>query len=245
LLEVAALNLRHASSLRLFEIGPVFLPSSAPLPDERERAAFLIAGSSAEPSLYEREPRRADFFDAKVALESALSSLGLLRTLEFEPADELSLRPGASARVICAGRVAGTLGAIHPLVLRAFDLEAEAVFVAELELEPLLAGAGARVAYTEFDRLPSIDIDIACIVDSGVSAAAIRAAARESAGALLREVEIFDVFRGPQIGEDKKAIALRLRLNGGDRTLEMSEALAVRTAVTSALRERLHATIRE
>ena len=65
------------------------------------------------------------------------------------------------------------------------------------------------------------------------------------AGALLREVEIFDVFRGPQIGEDKKAIALRLRLNAGDRTLEMSEALAVRAAVTSALREHLRATIRE
>jgi phenylalanyl-tRNA synthetase beta chain len=245
LLEVAALNLRLASSLRLFEIGPVFLPSSGSLPDERERAAFLIAGSSAEPSLYDREPRRADFFDAKVALESALSSLGLSRTLELEPADELALRPGASARVICGGRVAGNLGAIHPLVLRAFDLEAQAVFAAELELEVLLAGAGARVAYAEFDRLPSIDIDIACIVENGVSAAAIRAAARESAGALLREVEIFDVFRGPQIGENKKAIALRLRLNAGDRTLEMSEALAVRAAVAGALREELGATIRE
>ena len=245
LLEVAALNLRQVSSLRLFEIGPVFLPSDGTLPDERERAAFLVAGLSAEPSLYDREPRHTDFFDAKAVLEGTLSSLGLRHALSIEPADAVSFRPGAVARVLAGGRDAGAIGAVHPLVLRAFGLEGHSVFVAELELSALLVGASARAIYADFDRLPSIDIDIACIVNGEVTAAAIRDAARGSAGALLREVEIFDVFRGPQIGEGKKAVALRLRLNAGDRTLEMSEALAVRSVVTAALRQGLGATIRE
>jgi phenylalanyl-tRNA synthetase beta chain len=83
------------------------------------------------------------------------------------------------------------------------------------------------------------------VVSESVSAETIRRVSRDSAGPLLRGVEIFDVFRGPQFGEDKLAVALRLRLNAGDRTLEMSEALAVRAAVAAALRERLGATIRE
>ncbi len=245
LLEIAASNLRHTGGCRLFEIGPVFLASDAPLPDERERAAFLLAGRAADPSLHDREPRRVDFFDAKAVLESALGSLGLGRELSIEAANEAVFRPGASARVSSGGRVVGSVGAVHPLVLRAFELEAQPVFVAELELGVLLAGFGERARYAEFDRLPSIDIDIACVVALSVTAEAVRRVARTAAGALLREVELFDVFRGAQFGEDQKALAIRLRLNAGNRTLEMAEALEVRGRVAAALRTELSATIRE
>jgi phenylalanyl-tRNA synthetase beta chain len=73
----------------------------------------------------------------------------------------------------------------------------------------------------------------------------VRSAARTAAGPLLRDVELFDVFRGPQFGDDQKALALRLRLNAGNRTLEMGEALEVRGRVAAALRTELSATIRE
>jgi len=244
LLEIAAANLRHTSGCRLFEIGRVFLTSDGPLPDERERAAFLLAGAAAEPSLHEREPRRLDFFDAKAVLESALARLGL-RAPSIEPSNEPGFRPGASARVSSRGRVAGSIGAVHPLVLRAFDLEAYPVFAVELELGVLLTDASERVRYADFDRLPSIDIDIACVVSLSVTAEDVRRTARDAAGPLLRDVELFDVFRGPQFGEDRKALAVRLRLNAGSRTLEMAEALEVRSRVAAALRSSLSATIRE
>jgi phenylalanyl-tRNA synthetase beta chain len=242
LLESVALNLRHSDSCRLFEIGPVFLPSAEVLPDERERAALVLAGSAIVPSMYEREPRSVDFFDLKAALEQALEIGSLWQALEIQPETLPGYRPGASASLLIDGRPVGRMGALHPLVLRGFGLDDQAVLAGELELGPLLARARS---HPDFDRLPSIEIDIACILPEAVSAENVRSAARAAAGPLLRGVEIFDVFRGPQFGEGRLAMALRLRLNGGDRTLEMSEALSVRAGVAAALRERLGATIRE
>jgi phenylalanyl-tRNA synthetase beta chain len=186
-----------------------------------------------------------DFFDLKAALAEALEVGSLWQRLSIQAESLAGYRPGACASLMLDGRRVGRIGAVHPLVLRAFGLEDQPVFAGELELEPLLARTSAHPQFVDFDRLPSIEIDIACILPAGVNAASVRDVARAAAGPLLRDVEIFDVFRGPQFGEGRLAMALRLRLNGGDRTLEMSEALAVRAEVAAALRERLDATIRE
>jgi len=246
MLEAVALNLRHTEGCRFFQLGPAFWPntSGGPLPVERERVAFVLAGLAEPPSLFQREPRRVDFFDLKAVAEALLAALRI-EGVVFEPTDEPPYRPGAAARLVRAGKSYGTIGAVHPVVAKAFDLEQRAVFAGELALDDLLADAGGRPRYVEYDRFPSIDIDIAMVLPLAVSAGAVRDTVRVAAGPLLREVEVFDEFRGAQFGDDRKGLAVRLRLNGGERTLEMSEALEARARATEALRKELGAQIRE
>lgn len=246
LLAAAANNLRHEASCRLFEIGPVFLPATDPreVPTEEEHVSLVIAGLAREPSLHEPKPPRLDFFDAKGLLTAVLSALRVGDGVEWVPYAEAPYRPFAAARMVRNGRSYGTLGAVHPLVLRAFDLEDQPVFVADLSLRTLLADSPARPTFREYDRLPSIELDVAMFVAVATPAAEIRAVAERAAGPLLRSVEVFDQFFNPELPE-QKSIAIRLRLNAGERTLEMAEALSVRERVARALEAELSAKIRE
>jgi phenylalanyl-tRNA synthetase beta chain len=162
----------------------------------------------------------------------------------LEPIDQAPYRPGATARLRRGERVYGTLGAVHPLVLQAYDLEGFPAFVAELTLSELLADSAPRPLFREYDRLPSIELDIAMFLERATTAGALREVARRAAGPLLREVEVFDQFYKPEFGE-RKSVAIRLRLNAGERTLEMAEALEVRARVARALEAELAAQIRE
>lgn len=246
LLAAAANNLRQAVTCRLFEIGPVFKPGAdvRDLPLEEERIGLVIAGLARVPSLHEAKPPELDFFDAKGLLAELLDSLRLSSGLEWVPERDAPYRPGAAARLVRNGRTYGTVGAVHPLVLRAFDIEAHAVFVADLSLRALLEDSPARPSFHEYDRLPSIELDVAMFVNAATPAAEICKTAERAGGPLLRSVEVFDQFFNPELPK-QKSIAIRLRLNAGQRTLEMSEALAVRESVARALEGQLSAKIRE
>lgn len=245
LLQTAATNLRHTHVCRLFEIGPAFAASPPPrlLPFENERVVLLVAGKALLPTLHDQTPRTVDFFDLKAVLMEVLSCLRLAEGVELVPCDEPPYRPGAAARIVRGATSYGTFGAVHPLVMDAFDL-AQPTFVADLDAAALLADAPPRPTFREYDRLPSIDLDIALVVALPVTAGRIRSVVRAVAGPFLRDVEAFDEFRGAQFGE-RKAIAIRLRLNAGERTLEMNEALAIRARVAEALVAELGAQIRE
>jgi phenylalanyl-tRNA synthetase beta chain len=246
LLATAAMNLRHTPVCRLFELGPVFASSGDPraLPREEERVALLIAGVSQTPTLHEQKPRSVDFFELEALVLELLSSVRLGPGVVLEPIDQAPYRPGAAARLRRGERVYGTLGAVHPLVLQAYDLEGFPAFVAELTLSELLADSAPRPLFREYDRLPSIELDIAMFLERATTAGALREVARRAAGPLLREVEVFDQFYKPEFGE-RKSVAIRLRLNAGERTLEMAEALEVRARVARALEAELAAQIRE
>lgn len=246
LLATAAMNLRHTPVCRLFELGPAFLGTGDPraLPKEEERVALLIAGASALPTLHEQKPRAADFFELKALVFELFSSARLGAGVELVPFAGAPYRPGAGALLQRNGRTYGALGAVHPLVLKAYDLEGAAVFVAELSLAALLADSAPRPVFHEYDRLPSIELDVAMFVQQAVSAGALCDVARRVGGPLLRDVEVFDQFVKPEFGE-RKSIAIRLRLNAGERTLEMAEAVLVRARIARALEAELAAQIRE
>jgi phenylalanyl-tRNA synthetase beta chain len=180
----------------------------------------------------------------KALVLELLSSARLAPGLELVPVDDAPYRPGAAARLVRNGRVYGTLGAVHPLVLAAFDLQGVSLFVAELSLAELWPDCTPRPVFHDYDRLPSIELDIAMFVERRVTAGSLCDVARRSAGPLLREVEVFDQFESPEFGE-RKSVAIRLRLNGAERTLEMAEALEVRARVARALEAEMSAKIRE
>ena len=209
----------------LFEIGHVFLRGDGKLPDQPARVAGVLAGAG------------AGFFAAKGVVE-ALVAAARIDPPEFSPADEPFLHPGRSAAF-----ADGFVGELHPLVAEAFGLEG-VVAVFELGLEGLQGAPPEQVLYRDVISFPPLRQDIAVVVAEDVPAGAIVAVVRDAAGAELAAVEVFDVYRGLQVGEGRKSLALHLVFQAADRTLTDAEADALRERVVAALSEQVGGELR-
>ena len=137
----------------------------------------------------------------------------------------------------------GWLGEIHPLICRDWDLDSAAGF--EIDLAPLIAASPVGdESYEDVISYPAVHQDIAVVVDEGVPAAEVRAAVLEGGGELLRSAEVFDLYRGEQLGEGRKSLALRLSFRAADRTLTDEEVAENRGSIASAVK-RIGGSLRE
>ena len=161
---------------------------------------------------------------------------------EVEPSREPFLHPGRSARVLAGGEPAGWLGELHPAVAARWDVEQAAGF--ELDFGVLAEQAVLTPDYEDLTSFPAVRQDMAIVVPDGVSAAQVVAVVRKAGGALLRRAEVFDVYRGAQVGEGSASLALRLEFRAPDRTLTDEEAAKRREKIVAALSEQLGARLR-
>ena len=151
-----------------------------------------------------------------------------------EPGGEPFLHPGRSGRIVVAGAAAGWIGELHPLVCREWDLDAATGF--EVDLAPLVATSQiGREQYEDVISYPAVRQDIAVVIGEEVEAARVRSLVAEAGGELLRSVEIFDLYRGSQLPEGAKSLALKLEFRAADRTLTDEEVAAVRERIKQAL----------
>jgi phenylalanyl-tRNA synthetase beta chain len=258
LLDVASRNVsRGAQRLALFEAGSVYLLEAppgeaaaedlgvgvvdplagifpgrrpAPVAEPRRIAALAVGPLVARSWRGGGEP--ADFFALKGVLEALAGQLGA--KLSFESAAEPFLHPGRSAAVEVAGVAAGWIGELHPLVCRAWDLDAAVAF--EIDLAPLLAAAGAgEESYEDFTTFPAVYQDLAVVVPTELAATELRQAILAAGGELLRSAAVFDLFEGEQLGAGRKSLALNLEFQAPDRTLTDEEVGAAREAIKAAL----------
>ena len=182
------------------------------------------------------EPPRAGFFAAKgllgAALDAAARALG-----RSQPATEPFLHPGRSARVLAGGEDVGWIGELHPLVARAWDLDhGAALFEVDLDrvARPRRRGAALRRPH----ELPaSCGMDLSVTLDDDVPAATVLATVREAGGELLAGVRVFDLYRGEQVGEGRKSLALALAFRAPDRTLTDEDVAPLRERIVAALRD--------
>jgi phenylalanyl-tRNA synthetase beta chain len=200
----------------LFEIARVYLPPRDPRPTERWRVAGITEGG------FER---------AKGIVET------LHRALKLDPhverAEHALLHPGKTARF-----ESGVAGALHPALL---DGDWGAF---ELDLGDLFANVPERIVYDDVITYPAVRQDLAFTVDEGVAAGELIVAAREAAGPELRELEVFDVYRGEQLGQGKKSIAFRAAFQSPERTLSDEDAAELRQRIAQTLAERYGAELR-
>jgi phenylalanyl-tRNA synthetase beta chain len=164
-------------------------------------------------------------------LETLYSALGL--ELRVVRGSHPLLHPGKAAET-----EGGWLGELHPTLLEG----AWGAF--ELDLETLFAGVPERVVYEDVITFPAVLQDIAVAVDEDVEVGSLVAAAREAAGELLREARVFDVYRGDQVGEGRKSVAIHLSFQSPERTLTDEEATEARERIIAALVERFGAELR-
>jgi phenylalanyl-tRNA synthetase beta chain len=216
LVEAAARNRdAGAEGVALFEIARVYLPNGD-LPDERVHVAAVAEGG---------------FARAKGVVET------LYAALKAEPSvvraqDEL-LHPGKAARTD-----AGVFGELHPRLLHG------SWFGLELELGALAAASAEPVRYRDVISFPAVRQDIAVVVPEEIEAGALLAAAREAAGAELREARVFDVYRGDPVPAGKKSVAFSLAFQSPERTLSDEDAARLRERILAALGERFGAELR-
>jgi len=135
--------------------------------------------------------------------------------------------------VLQAGKLpTGAVGEVDPGVLQRFDV-AERVAILELNLDEILERQPKPVAWKPVSRMPSSDLDLAFVMGDDVPAEKLEKAIRQGAGALLVDLELFDVFRGPSLGEGRRSLAYRLRLQAADRNLTDADVADVRRSVVA------------
>jgi phenylalanyl-tRNA synthetase beta chain len=246
LLDAAHHNAAHGRpAVALFESAHVYQadghahapegsPAGAIPAVERHHLAALV--TEAAPGGWRSRPTPADFF----AVRALLDPLGAAARVELraEPAERPFLHPGRSAAVLAAGgRELGWIGELHPLVLRAWELEGP-VTAFELDADALIELAAGRVpTYADVTSLPAVIQDIAVVVPEEVPAAEVERAVRAGGGQLLGELRVFDLYRGAQVGEGNKSLAMRLEFRAPDRTLTDDEVAERRAAIERELEQ--------
>ena len=248
LLDAARYNLaRSANRVALAETGRAYLSQGSspaggvlggdfagerPAPVFEPQCIGALAAGPLTPPSWGAEAREADFFAMKGVLEALAGHFGA--ELELEPDAQPFLHPGHAARAVIGGLDAGWIGEVHPLLCREWDLDGAAAF--EIGLAELAAASPfGHETYEDVTTYPAVYQDLAIVVDEEVPAARVRAAVMEGGGELLRTAGVFDLYRGEQIGEGKKSLALRLEFRAPDRTLTDEEVAERRSAIESAL----------
>jgi phenylalanyl-tRNA synthetase beta chain len=163
---------------------------------------------------------------------------------EVEPAERPYLHPGRSASILAGDeRKIGWIGELHPLVARAWDLQGD-VAAFEIDADALVELDPGPAMAEDLTTFPALLQDIAVVVGDDVPAAMVEQVIRDAGGDLLRDVEVFDVYRGDQVSEGSKSLALRLAFRADDRTLTDDDVAGRRAAIEEALGEQIGGRLR-
>ncbi|MDQ3626360.1 MAG: phenylalanine--tRNA ligase subunit beta, partial [Verrucomicrobiota bacterium] len=227
-----------ASSIRLFELGRIFVPPQA---TEQRSLGLLFCGDAANaPHWRVTAKRQLDFFDLKGAVEALR-----VPDLGFRRAEHPAF--GLAAEITSAGEVIGIAGQLG--TARAAQLGAAApVFLAQIDLEPLLRAARVGGRYQEIDRYPAVSRDIAMIVPETLSHAEVERVLAGVNEPLVQRVQLFDLFSGKDgssVGSGKKSLAYTLTYRERNRTLTNDEVTVVHTRIRDRLKSELGAELRE
>jgi phenylalanyl-tRNA synthetase beta chain len=244
------------AGIRLFEIGKVFLPQHPPviatlsetkgkqsqekreLPQEKEMLCAVLSGPRTELS-WQADKEMLDFFDAKGIVENILNQLGLRAS--FENASDEGLFPGRGADIVVDDIRIGIFGELHPKVAQAFELSSLAYLI-EIDLEKLLAMVTRIRDYQPIPRFPSVTRDIALVIDDLVSYRTVEKIIQSFP--LVTKVTLFDLYRGEQITEGKKSLAIRIVYQSPSHTLTDEEVNQSQEQMLDRLHQELGATLR-
>jgi len=242
-------SLRHNVSRKnydvaLFEIGRVFSPQNGATKEER-RVAIALTGQRA-PNFWSGEDRAAKFdvSDLKGFVEELLEQFGV-RGVTFTrraASTELLLE---SATVALGGKLPlGELGQLSPALAKKYDLR-DAVLLAELNLDQLLARRNPAKSFKPLPAFPAIRRDVAMLVPEATTHDAVLQSVKQAKAAHLESVELFDVFRGKGIPEGQKSLAYAFTYRAPEKTLTDAEVNAAHAKVVDAFKAQLQAAVRE
>jgi phenylalanyl-tRNA synthetase beta chain len=212
---------QQVKNCKLFEIGKIFIAQgNRSLPEEIEMLSGIWTGGRIDP-LWNIKEAPCDFFDIKGVVEGVLAALkvdGIQYTTL--PADQCHyLRPGFSAQINKGGQPYGSLGELHPHVLRNFDLK-QTAFVFEINLNLLYTIIPETKQAKPIPKYPFVTRDITVIIDKRIEANCLLDFVREMKYKLVEQLHLFDMFTGKPIPAGKKSISFRVIYRSHEETLE-------------------------
>ena len=239
---------KHNKNLKFFELGKVYFaegfPEQSKLPVEKWTLGVVATGKREKSWAYGAE--EYDFFYLKGVVENLLTGLGYTEDeYTFAAVCDLpGLHPRRTASIRIKGKEIGVLGEVHPLVLEKYGIE-QRVTMVNLEVEKLatekITQKGLVVPITKF---PAVARDLAIIVPEEVTTADVAALIKEQGNEWLKEVRLFDLYRGQQIKENSKSLAFSLTWQAPDKTLTDEEVNILHQKIEVALQEKFGAGLR-
>ena len=225
-------NNYHSEDVFLYEVAPVYLPRADKneLPNEPMRIAIGMYGG-------------CDFYHLKGVVEGIFARLGVKGVTMTACTDNPTFHPGQTATVCSGDVVLGVFGAVHPTIAANYGFD-RPVYLADLDLDAMRAVADNKKQYAPLPKYPTVTRDLALLCPEEMEVGTLIAAIRRAGGKLLVDVKVFDVYRGKQVAEGAKSVALSLALRASDRTLTVEEADALVAKVLRALDKTLGVTLR-
>jgi phenylalanyl-tRNA synthetase beta chain len=242
-------SLRHNVSRKnydvaLFEIGRVFSQANRNTQEERRVALALTGwgelvfwnGTKFEWSF--------DVFELKGFVEEFLEQFGV-RGVAFGKRAESTALFLESATISLGGKLQlGEIGQLSPVLAKKYDLR-DAVFLAELNFDQLLARRNPAKSFKPLPQFPAIRRDVAMLVPEATTHEAVLQTVKKTKPANLEAVELFDVFHGKGISEGQKSLAYAFTYRATDKTLTDAEVNTAQLKIVEALKQNLGATVRE
>ena len=232
MLEIIARNHSYRNkSARLYELGKIYLPREDGLADEPKYLSLGAYGDG------------VDFFSFKGSIETLLHELRITDVKYVACTDNDSYHPGRCARVYAGETYLGVFGQIHPLVAANYGMDTE-VYTAELSFDAMYEKRGDIPVYQPLPKFPAVTRDIAVVCDEAVTVGALEESIRRGAKGLLKDVSLFDIYRGPGVASGKKSVAFNLVLRADDRSLTGEEADEDVQSILAALKADHNAVLR-
>lgn len=232
MLEIIARNHSYRNkSARLYELGKIYLPREDGLADEPKYLSLGAYGDG------------VDFFSFKGSIETLLHELRITDVKYVACANNDSYHPGRCAKVYAGETYLGVFGQIHPLVAANYGMDTE-VYTAELSFDAMYEKRGDIPVYQPLPKFPAVTRDIAVVCDEAVTVGALEESIRRGAKGLLKDVSLFDIYRGPGVASGKKSVAFNLVLRADDRSLTGEEADEDVQSILAALKADHNAVLR-
>lgn len=232
MIKTIANNLNHRiDDVKLFELSKTFHETNDELPLEVNRLSIGVCSSD------------ENFFTVKGRIESLLKPLGH-KNYEFVRGTEPFLHPGRRAVMMVNDIPVGYLGELHPDVAEQAGIKKRA-YVAEINIDELLEIRRNELVVTDLPKYPAVDRDLAVVVDKEQAVGQMLSLIKTTSGDLLESVEIFDIYEGEQIGENKKSVAFSLVYRAKDRTLTDEDVNAKFNKIVKVLGRNFNAELRQ
>ncbi|MBR2614113.1 MAG: hypothetical protein IKC71_00760 [Clostridia bacterium] len=218
---------------KLFELAKIYNPKSLPvteLPIEKERLALGMFGNTT-------------FFDIKGVVEGFIDTFVGNKNVSYKRSELGYMHQTRSADVYVEGVKVGYFGELSPKVSAKCGTD-KRIYVAELYLDELKNFYDDKIIFKQVSKFPSIERDLALIVDDEVLCEDIVTVIKKNGGEYLDSVSLFDIYKGNQIAENKKSLAFNLVFVSNERTLNVEEVDAIIENTLKELKDSVNAELR-
>ena len=226
---------RGNTDIKLFEIGRSYYKKEESYFEEK-KLAILLSGN-----YYEElgKNNKVNFYTLKGIMERVLDYLGYKNRYYLSKEDlPKELHPGQAASIYIDNKKIGILGKLHPNVSK------DDIYVLEINLSLLLVNRTSKMKYKEISKYPGISKDMAFILDDNITSEEVIKTIKKAGGKLVNNIRVFDLYKGSNLGENKKSLAFNLYFEDANKTLTLDEITPVFDKIIGEVEKKYNANLR-